>query len=127
MKMPPGTLRSRSFTRLTMRVGLAHLGQLVLLEVSITFLRSPVFAILAMRNRLLRAGARRGGIALAGHGTPPKIILGGLLPKDHPGSFRLHRNPRRRERTAAIRVGSVRLAFIREYHRVALRLYIILT
>src|SRR6266496_4958111 len=109
MKMPPGTLRSRSFTRLTMRVGLAHLGQLVLLEVSITFLRSPVFAILAMRNRLLWAGARRGGIALAGHGTPRRrpparpfsgagleIALGGLLPNNHPGSFRLHRNPRRR-------------------------------
>src|SRR6266542_4649996 len=125
MKMPPGTLRSRSFTRFTMRVGLAHLGQLVLLEVSITFLRSPVFAILAMRNRLLRAGARRGGIALAGHGNTAQYTRG-LLPKDHPGSFRLHRNPRRRERTAAIRVGSVRLAFIREYHRVALRLYIIL-
>src|SRR6266496_4535370 len=76
MKMPPGTLRSRSFTRLTMRVGLAHLGQLVLLEVSITFLRSPVFAILAMRNRLLRAGARRGGIALAGHGTPRNTRAG---------------------------------------------------
>src|SRR5579871_1758786 len=48
MKMPPGTPRSRSFTRLTIRVGLPHLGQSVLLVVSITFLRSAVFAIFAM-------------------------------------------------------------------------------
>jgi len=47
MYMPPGMLRSRSFTRLTTRVGLLHLGQSVLFEVSITFLRSAVFAILA--------------------------------------------------------------------------------
>src|ERR1035437_9719821 len=40
--------RSRSFTRLTMRVGLLHLGQSVDFVVSITFLRSPVFAILAI-------------------------------------------------------------------------------
>ena len=46
--MPPGTPRSRSFTRLTMRVGLPHLGQSVLLLVSMTFLRSAVFAILAI-------------------------------------------------------------------------------
>lgn len=45
---PPGTLRSRSLTRLTMRVGFEHFGQSVLLFVSITFLRSPVFAIFAM-------------------------------------------------------------------------------
>lgn len=43
--MPPGTPRSRSLTRLTMRVGLPHLGQSVLLVVSMTFLRSAVFAI----------------------------------------------------------------------------------
>ena len=47
MKIPPGTLRSRSFTRFTMRVGLPHLGQSVLFDVSITFLRSAVFAIFA--------------------------------------------------------------------------------
>ena len=46
--MPPGTPRSRSLTRLTMRVGLPHLGQSVLFDVSITFLRSAVLAILAM-------------------------------------------------------------------------------
>src|ERR1700677_4839199 len=40
--------RSRSFTRLTMRVGLLHLGQSVDFVVSISFLRSPVFAILAI-------------------------------------------------------------------------------
>src|SRR5580698_7728366 len=43
--MPPGTPRSRSFTRFTMRVVLPHLGQSVLLVVSMTFLRSAVFAI----------------------------------------------------------------------------------
>ena len=48
MKTPPGTPRSRSFTRFTMRVALPHFGQSVLLEVSITFLRSAVFAILAI-------------------------------------------------------------------------------
>src|ERR1700674_1512819 len=48
MKIPPGTPRSRSFTRLTMRVGLPHLGQSVLLDVSMTFLRSAVLAIFAI-------------------------------------------------------------------------------
>ena len=47
MKTPPGTPRSRSLTRFTMRVGLPHLGQSVLLDVSITFVRSAVLAILA--------------------------------------------------------------------------------
>ena len=45
---PPGTPRSRSLTRFTIRVGLPHFGQSVLFDVSITFLRSAVFAILAM-------------------------------------------------------------------------------
>ena len=49
MNIPPGTLRSRSFTRFTIRVGLPHLGQSVLFDVSITFLRSAVFAIFAMQ------------------------------------------------------------------------------
>ena len=48
MYTPPGMPRSRSLTRLTMRVGLEHFGQSVLLVVSIIFLRSPVLAILAM-------------------------------------------------------------------------------
>src|ERR1700746_1804860 len=48
MKTPPGTPRSRSLTRFTMRVALPHLGQSVLLVVSITFLRSAVLAILAI-------------------------------------------------------------------------------
>ena len=47
-KDPAGALRSRSFTRFTIRVGLPHLGQSVLLVVSIIFLRSAVLAILAM-------------------------------------------------------------------------------
>ena len=47
MKIPPGILRSRSFTRFTIRVGLPHLGQSVLLVVSMTFLRSAVLAIFA--------------------------------------------------------------------------------
>lgn len=45
MKIPPGMPRSRSFTRFTIRVAFPHLGQSVLLVVSITFLRSAVFAI----------------------------------------------------------------------------------
>src|ERR1700689_2944512 len=48
--------RSRSFTRLTMRVGLLHLGQSVDFVVSITFLRSPVFAILAIDGVFLLFG-----------------------------------------------------------------------
>ncbi len=48
MYTPPGTPRSRSLTRFTIRVGLEHLGQSVLLVVSISFLRSPVFAIFAI-------------------------------------------------------------------------------
>jgi len=51
---PPGIPRSRSFTRFTMRVGLLHFGQSVLLDVSITFLRSAVLAILAMNECLLQ-------------------------------------------------------------------------
>lgn len=51
--MPPGTPRSRSFTRLTMRVGLLHFGQSVDFVVSIAFLRSPVLAILAMGRMFL--------------------------------------------------------------------------
>src|ERR1700758_5850304 len=51
--MPPGMPRSRSFTRLTMRVGLLHLGQSVDLVVSIAFLRSPVLAILAIGRMFL--------------------------------------------------------------------------
>ena len=45
--------RSRSLTRLTMRVGFEHLGQSVDFVVSITFLRSPVLAILAMGEGFL--------------------------------------------------------------------------
>ena len=48
MNTPPGTPRSRSFTRFTIRVPLPHLGQSVLLDVSMTFLRSAVLAILAI-------------------------------------------------------------------------------
>src|SRR6266550_4370465 len=50
MKIPPGIPRSRSFTRFTMRVALPHLGQSVLLVVSMTFLRSAVFAIFIAIN-----------------------------------------------------------------------------
>jgi hypothetical protein len=52
MYMPPGTFRSASFTRFTTRVGLPHLGQSVDFVVSITFLRSAVFAIFAITNLL---------------------------------------------------------------------------
>ena len=48
MYTPPGMPRSRSLTRFTMRVGFEHFGQSVLLLVSITFCRSPVFAIFAI-------------------------------------------------------------------------------
>src|ERR1700689_179467 len=48
--------RSRSFTRLTMRVGLLHLGQSVGFVVSSSFLRSPVFAILAIGGVFLLLG-----------------------------------------------------------------------
>jgi hypothetical protein len=48
INIPPGTPRSRSFIRFTMRVGLPHFGQSVLLDVSITFLRSAVLATLAI-------------------------------------------------------------------------------
>src|SRR5579863_1807216 len=48
--------RSRSFTRLTMRVGLLHLGQSVDFVVSISFLRSPVLAILAIGRVFLLHG-----------------------------------------------------------------------
>lgn len=48
MNIPPPILRSRSFIRLAMRVGLPHFGQSVLLVVSIIFLRSAVLAILAI-------------------------------------------------------------------------------
>ncbi len=44
MYTPPGIPRSRSFTRFTIRVAFEHFGQSVLLFVSMTFLRSPVFA-----------------------------------------------------------------------------------
>ena len=56
--MPPGTLRSRSFILFTMRVGLPHLGQSVLLDVSIIFLRSAVLATLAMFVVLSVNGSR---------------------------------------------------------------------
>src|ERR1039458_2269330 len=57
MYTPPGTPRSRSFTRFTMRVGLEHFGQSVLLVVSITFLRSAVLAIFAMALLLILVSA----------------------------------------------------------------------
>src|SRR5215813_2361893 len=50
MYTPPGMPRSRSLTRFTIRVGLLHFGQSVLLVVSITFLRSAVLAIFAMET-----------------------------------------------------------------------------
>jgi hypothetical protein len=53
-----------------MRVGLAHFGQSVLLVVSITFLRSPVLAILAMVVLLMSVCAlisgARGVVSFAG-------------------------------------------------------------
>ncbi len=66
--MPPGVPRSRSFTRFAMRVGLLHFGQSVLRCVSMTFLRSPVFAIFAI------------GYSLFGHsGATNKIVIRGSV------------------------------------------------
>ena len=66
MNTPPGMPRSRSLTRFTMRVDLPHLGQSVLLEVSITFLRSAVLAILAIGSPglILPNRARRDGAGI---------------------------------------------------------------
>ena len=58
--------RSRSLTRLTMRVGLLHLGQSVDFVVSITFLRSPVFAILAICGVVLLVVSVSAHIRLGG-------------------------------------------------------------
>ena len=58
MYMPPG-VRSRSFTRFAIRVGLLHFGQSVLRVVSITFLRSPVLAIFAIRKILSAVALHR--------------------------------------------------------------------
>jgi hypothetical protein len=46
-----------------MRVGLPHLGQSVDLAVSMTFLRSAVFAIFAIINLLTAVSARQGPAA----------------------------------------------------------------
>src|SRR5258708_38525862 len=62
--MPPGTLRSRSFTRWPMRVGFEHLGQSVLLEVSISCLRSAVLGILAIVQYSPGQGCAAGGHAV---------------------------------------------------------------
>ena len=68
MNMPPEVLRSRSFTRFTMRVGLPHLGQSVLFEVSIIFSRPAVLATLAMVEyspvRVSRGLGRRRAVRL---------------------------------------------------------------
>src|ERR1700677_2715925 len=66
MYTPPGMPRSRSFTRLTMRVDLLHLGQSVDFVVSISFLRSPVFAILAI-----------GGVSPLGVGSAHACLAAG--------------------------------------------------
>ena len=75
MYTPPGTPRSRSLTRLTMRVGLPHLGQSVDFVVSMIFLRSAVFAILAIGEGFLLFGvsARTRPV----RGAPSKLRLGG--------------------------------------------------
>src|SRR5207302_3571984 len=52
----------RSFTRFTIRVILPHLGQSVLLVVSMTFLRSPVLAIFAIgfsRSEIVMSAVER--------------------------------------------------------------------
>jgi hypothetical protein len=56
-----------------MRVVLLHFGQFVDFEVSITFLRSAVFAIFAIGKTPF--GAVRLEIALAGHGKPGQTFV----------------------------------------------------
>lgn len=53
--MPPGTPRSRSFTRLTIRVGFEHFGHSEPLLASATFWRSPVFATFAILLSLIQS------------------------------------------------------------------------
>src|ERR1035441_7523481 len=65
--------RSRSLTRLTMRVGLWHLGQSVDFVVSITFLRSPAFAIFAMCRVFLLHGVSLHSCAVADAVNGPYI------------------------------------------------------
>src|SRR3981189_3156683 len=87
MYTPPGVPRSRSLTRLTMRVGLEHLGQSVLLLVSMTFLRSPVLAIFAIM--LVLPGTNVAAPALDGFALLPsrasRIKSSGTSRKDCPG------------------------------------------
>ena len=78
MNTPPGTLRSRSFTRFTMRVAFPHFGQSVDFDVSITFLRSAVFAIFAIGKSPF--GAVRLRLLWRGMGNLEQTNLTGLLP-----------------------------------------------
>src|SRR6201992_516036 len=84
---PPGVPRSRSLTRFTMRVGLEHLGQSVLLLVSMNFLRSPVLAIFAIMLAL--PGTNVSARALDVFELPPsrasRIESSGTSRKDCPG------------------------------------------
>src|ERR1700712_2053855 len=90
--------RSRSFTRFTIRVGLEHLGQSVLLLVSMTFLRSPVLVIFAMLLDLL---------ALSGGAT--RDVPRGRSPWISPGLRRASARPRTRAyRGRPTEPGSVR-------------------
>src|SRR5580698_8774807 len=76
--------RSRSLTRFTMRVGLEHFGQSVLLDVSIIFCRSAVLAIFAMSNSFAYRGlecltvpAPNGARLRAAHVLPhPALCVG---------------------------------------------------
>src|SRR5579863_9007345 len=91
MYTPPGTPRSRSFIRLTMRVDLPHLGQSVLLLVSMTFLRSAVFAILGptamigspdLFNMCAAIRLVRGRIIVDGTFSETQLEKTGIHPED---------------------------------------------
>src|ERR1700733_13377848 len=97
--------RSRSFTRLTMRVGLEHFGQSVLLLVSMTFLRSPVLAIFAIMLALpgTNVAARALDIFIA-------TVLADAQYRRNPGTSRKDRRdwPRRRSEEKNCGCGSLK-------------------
>ena len=70
-----------------MRVAFPHFGQSVDFDVSMTFLRSAVFAIFAIGKSPF--GAVRLDLLWRGMGNQDRLRLTGLLPGNHPGSFSL--------------------------------------
>src|SRR5271168_3821251 len=101
--------RSRSFTRLTIRVGLEHFGQSVLLLVSMTFLRSPVLAIFAIMLALPGANVSARALDVLMGCRPcgrAEIESSGTSRKDYPGRA-----------TAGIGGEELRLRLFKEFTR----------